>query len=98
MTTGADHGAQHWGTIMKKREDIQLYVSKQLEELLAYADPGNTHDILDVMALAVLGDAKYLAGTSSRGQAVQALQDMAKHIETVPDLPKVKIVFKETRH
>lgn len=83
---------------MKRREEIQLYVSKQLEELLAYADPGSAHDILDVMALAVLGGAKYLAGTSSREQAVEALKDMAKHIEIVRDLPKVNIVFKPTKH
>lgn len=83
---------------MKKREDIHLYIANQIQELLAYAEPGTAHQILDVIALMVMGGAKYLAGTSSREQAVQALQDMAKHIETVPDLPKVKIVFKDTRH
>ena len=83
---------------MKKRQDIHDYVAQQIQDLLAYAEPGSAHEILDVIAVSVMGGAKYLAGTASREQAITALHDMAKHIETVRELPKVNIILKQTRH
>lgn len=83
---------------MKKREEIQLKSSELIQELLAFADPGSAHEVLDTLALLILGGAKYLAGTASREQAITALNDMAKHIEIVHELPKVNIIFKGTRH
>gem|GEM_PF-6734316 len=83
---------------MKDRQLLIDHAAKQLQELLELADPETSHEVLDVIALYIIGGAKYLAGTASREQAIRALGDMARFIQTARDLPKVNIVPKETRH
>lgn len=79
---------------MKDRQILIDHAAKQLQELLELAEPDTAHQVLDVIALYIIGGAKYLAGTASREQAITSLHDMAKFLETARDLPKVNIVSK----
>lgn len=74
---------------MKKREEIRAKIAQQIQELLEFSGSMTAHEVLDVVALQILMTSEYLAGTCSRDQTVQALDDIAKHVKTTNNLPKI---------
>lgn len=81
---------------MKRRSEIRQAIADQIQKLLESSGAVTAFEVLDVVALQILMTSEYLAGTCSREQAVQAMKDIIKHIETSQNLPKIK--FKGRLH
>lgn len=77
---------------MKRRSEIRQGIADQIQSLLDSSGACTNYETLDVVALQVLMTAEYLASACSREQAVQALKDIIKHIESTQNLPEIKSI------
>lgn len=75
---------------MKHRSEIRQAITDQIQKLLESSGAVTAIEVRDVVALQILMASEYLAGACGREQAVQAMKDIIKHIETSQNLPELK--------